>query len=106
MKISDVFPQIRTETNKVQNKKGASEDAKTTEAAGDTSSPSDRLELSPGSRELQKMQEVLKNTPSTRPDRVQAVKERIDRNEYAIDSYKVADRMLASLITDHVQKKG
>jgi len=46
------------------------------------------------------MQEILKETPEVRQDRVRALKERIDRNEYSVDTRQVADRMLSSLLSD------
>ncbi len=98
MKVTDFSPQIKS-TDKVEAKKVKGS------ALDKTGSPSsvkgsDRVELSASSAEVQKMRGILQETPSVRSDKVQALKEKIERGEYQINAYDVADKMLMSLLSD------
>ena len=98
MKLTSVFPQIKTD--KVQVKKPVAK----TEAANSTAKPeaaaTDRVNISSGSRDVQKMQEIIQNTPDIRMDKVESLKAQIASGEYNVDPRDVADKMLTSLITD------
>lgn len=96
MKLTGIFPQIKTD-NKIQ--KSSSVDLETPVRAS-TAVGGDRVELSPGSREVMKMQEILQETPEIRKDKVDALKQAIDEGTYQVDSHKVADKMMLSLISD------
>ncbi len=99
MKVSDIFPQVRSE--KVKTDKRVPEQ-KNPETTAEPSVLPDRIDLSAGSKEIQKVRDILRNTPEVRADRVAELKEKIERNEYDVDPRKIADRMLYSLITDHI----
>ena len=100
MKVSGVFPQIKS-VDRVQVKKvKVSDQVKTGTAASVTGA--DRVELSAGSAKVQKMRGILQKTPFVRTEKVQALKEKIEQGEYQIDPYKVADKMLMSLLSDPV----
>lgn len=94
MKISNFVPQIKTD-NKVQKTKESAEATLLTSAAG-----SDKVELSTSSLDVQKMKGIIQDTPSVRMDRVQALKEQIERGEYEVDPYRVADKMLMNLLSE------
>lgn len=94
MKVAKFFPQIKTE-NKIQTKK--SKEARKTAAV---STDSDRVELSAGSMDVQKIQEVLQQTPDVRTEQVEALKARVDSGEYQVEPQQVADRMLADLLPE------
>lgn len=94
MKISDFVPQIKTDT-KVQKAKGKAEVAATASAA------TDKVQLSASSIDVQKMKMIIQNTPAVRMDRVQALKEQIERGEYQVDPYRVADKMLMTLLSEN-----
>lgn len=94
MKISDFVPQIKTD-NKVQKAKAKP----STDAVG-ASSGSDRVQLSASSVDVQKMKMIIQDTPAVRMDRVQALKEQIERGEYQVDPYRVADKMLMNLLSE------
>lgn len=100
MKLSNIFSHIKTD-NKLQVKKAEASASRQTEAAN-PSPDTDRVELSAGSMDVQKAQEILQQTPSVRAEKVQALKEQIERGEYQVDPYKVADEMLVSLISDNI----
>jgi negative regulator of flagellin synthesis FlgM len=96
MKISDFIPQIKTD-NKVQKTKAASSASlSATQAATGT----DKVEISASSLDVQKMKGIIQNTPDLRMDRVQALKEQIERGEYEVDPYRVADKMLINLLSE------
>lgn len=102
MKLSNIFPQIKTE-NKLQVKKAdASVSSKPKAEAASASNETDRVELSASSMDVQKAREILEQTPAVRAEKVQALKEQIERGEYQVDPYKVADKMLMSLISDNI----
>jgi len=96
MKLTGVFPQIKTD-NKVQKSGNLSADAPVQKS---TTVGSDRVELSAGSREVLKMQEILQETPEVRKEKVADLKRQIEEGTYQVDSYKVADKMMWSLLSD------
>jgi negative regulator of flagellin synthesis FlgM len=99
MKLTSVFPQIKTD-NKIQAKR--SEGAVAAQAAGGTPVAADRVRLSTGTQDVQKAQEILQQTPAVRTERVAALKEQIERGDYEIDPYRIADKMLFALVSDNI----
>jgi len=99
MKLSNIFPQIKTD--KVQVKK-TRETSPTEPTQSGPASGADRVELSSNSVDVQKMHEILQQTPDVRADRVRALKQQIEKGEYTVDSHKVADQMLKSLLQDNI----
>ena len=100
MKLSNLFPQIKTDSSLQVNKTKKSASAQN--EAVTASAGTDRVELSANSADVQKIKEVLDATPSVRTEKVQALKEQIEKGEYQVDSRKVAEKMLVSLISDNV----
>ncbi|MDD5759032.1 MAG: flagellar biosynthesis anti-sigma factor FlgM [Desulfobulbaceae bacterium] len=94
MKISDFVPQIKTDTRVQKAKERPISD--TSAVAGGA----DRVELSASSIDVQKMKMIVQDTPAVRMDRVQALKEQIERGEYQVDPYRVADKMLINLLSE------
>lgn len=95
MKLTGIFPPIKTE--KVQVKKSEGSAA----ARADTGAqPTDRVVLSAGSQDVQKVKDILEQTPEVRADRVQALKEEISRGDYKVDPYRLADKMMGSLLSE------
>ncbi|HFQ80134.1 MAG TPA: flagellar biosynthesis anti-sigma factor FlgM [Desulfobacterales bacterium] len=95
MKIGDFIPQIKTD-NKISKVRGA----KGAESSSATSLIGDRVEISAGSLDVQKMKGIIQNTPDLRMDKVQALKEQIERGDYEVDPYRVADKMLMNLLSE------
>jgi negative regulator of flagellin synthesis FlgM len=95
MKVSKFVPQIKTE-NKIQTQKGENALLKASVSPDNT----DRVDLSTGSQDVQKMREILQQTPDIRTERVSDLKERIERGEYRPAPQEVADRMLAGLLSE------
>lgn len=95
MKISNLVPQIKTD-NKVHKAKESS----TAGLSSTQTASTDRVQLSSSSVDVQKMKSIIQETPSVRMDRVQALKEQIERGEYQVDPYRVADKMLMNLLSE------
>ena len=96
MKITDFIPQVKAD-NKVQK---VNESQDTAAVSSGTSVGSDRVDLSASSLDVQKMKDILQETPSVRMEKVQALKVQIERGEYEIDSFRVADKMLMNLLEE------
>ncbi len=60
----------------------------------------DKVEISAASRDVQKIQQVLENTPDVRAEKVQDLKSRVQSGEYKVDSREIASKMISSLIQD------
>lgn len=99
MKLSNILPQIITD--KVQVKK-TRETSSTEPPQGETTAGTDRVELSSNSVDVQKMHDILQQTPDVRTDRVRSLKQQIENGEYQVDPHKVADQMLKSLLQDNI----
>ncbi|HCC54038.1 MAG TPA: flagellar biosynthesis anti-sigma factor FlgM [Desulfobulbaceae bacterium] len=95
MELTGISPTIKTE--KVQVKKAESS---TVPKADKVDMPTDRVVLSSGSLDVQKVRDILAQTPEVRADKVKALKEQIARGEYKIDPAKLADKMMTSLISE------
>ena len=94
MKLTDVISQVRTDT-KVEVKKAQKADqASAGEATGD------KVEISNGTKDMQKMREILANTPSVRTEMVATLKRQIENGEYQVPSHQIADKMLSSWLAD------
>jgi len=95
MKIGDFIPQIKTD-----NKIGKTSGGKEAESSSAASQVGDRVDISASSLDVQKMKGIIQNTPDLRMDRVQALKEQIERGDYEVDPYRVADKMLMNLLAE------
>lgn len=98
MKLTGIFPQVKTE--KVQLKR--SEGEISPKAAPGQIVPADKVELSIGSQDVQRITEILEQTPDVRVDKVQALKEKIASGDYTIDPHRLADSMMTSLLSESV----
>ena len=96
MKVTDLISHIRTD-NKVEVKK-MRETAKSAETKPTVSS--DSVQISEGSKEVLKMQEIVKNTPSVRTEMVAELKRQVDNGEYHVDGTQIADKMMESWMAD------
>ncbi len=96
MKLTSVFPQIKT-GSKIQKGGNVAADNPVRNAAP---VGGDRVELSSGSRDVLKMQEILQETPAVRREKVDDLKRQVEEGTYQVDSHQVADKMLWSLLSD------
>jgi flagellar biosynthesis anti-sigma factor FlgM len=94
MKIDGNKPNIDNKTilndKKVDNIK--TENNKRTVISSDISS--DRVNLSSKARDFHKIAEVIKHTPDIREERVNELKEAIEKGTYKADSKKIAEKMI------------
>ena len=97
MKITGALSPVKTE--KVQGKKSETSGAS---GADNAALPTDRVVLSPGLLEVQKARDILAQTPEVRADKVQALKEKLASGEYDVDPHRIAEKMLASLLSESV----
>jgi len=102
MKITDFIPQVKLD-NKVQRVQG---NAKTATTAASSAVAPDRVELSASSLDVQKMKDIIQETPAVRMDKVQALKAQIERGDYEVDPYRVADKMLMNFLAENDVEKG
>lgn len=96
MKLTDLISQVRTD-NKIEIKK-MRETAKSPEASPLVSQ--DRVQISDGSKEVLKMQEIVKNTPSVRTDMVDELRRQVENGEYDVSAQDIADKMMDSWMAD------
>ncbi|MBI4793363.1 MAG: flagellar biosynthesis anti-sigma factor FlgM [Deltaproteobacteria bacterium] len=94
MKLTDAISQIRTD-NQVEVKKARKADAG---AASAGPSAADKVDLSSTSRDVQKMKEILEQTPPMRMEMIESLKKQIDEGTYRIDARDIADKMMADLL--------
>jgi negative regulator of flagellin synthesis FlgM len=100
MKITD----INTKENVVQYvqnnqaAQGAQQAEREKQAAAEQSQATDKVELSAASRDIQKIQEVLENTPDVRAEKVQELKSKIESGQYKVDAREIANKMISDLI--------
>jgi len=97
MKLTDAISQIRTD-NKVEIKK-----TRKLEGGAENAGPSaaDTVDLSSSSRDVQKMKEILEQTPPMRLEMIESLKKQIDEGTYQVDARDIADKMLDDLLAEN-----
>jgi negative regulator of flagellin synthesis FlgM len=96
MKVTDTISQIRAD-NQVEMKKTRRADAGSASAGP---SAADKVDLSSTSRDVQKMKEILEQTPPMRMEMIESLKRQIDEGTYQVDARDIADKMLADLLSE------
>ena len=92
MEISEKNPvQIAAYVNQVQQNAQAVE---TDAEKGRTNTDDDSVELSQNARDLQKAQQILRDLPEIRQDKVDALKQRIENGTYDIQADRIAAEMI------------
>ena len=69
--------------------------------ASSVSSPdagSDRVELSPQSRDMKKIHEILATTPEVRTEKVAELKKAIEDGTYGVKTEDIADKMIQEMV--------
>jgi negative regulator of flagellin synthesis FlgM len=59
---------------------------------------SDRVELSPQSRDMKKIHEILATTPEVRTEKVAALKKAIEDGTYKVKAEDIADKMVKEMV--------
>jgi len=60
----------------------------------------DRVEISGRSREMARAHERLAATPAVRQEKVEAIKEQIQNQQYKVDAQKVAHKMITDFLNE------
>ena len=97
MKLTDAISQIRAD-NKIEVKKTRKPEGGA-ESAG--ASGADTVDLSSSSRDVQKMKEILAQTPAMRMEMIETLKKQIDEGTYQVDSRDIADKMMDELLAEN-----
>ncbi len=96
MKLTDVISQIRTD-----NKIGIKKTRQVENNVESTASASDTVDLSSSSRDVQKMKEILEQSPQTRTDLIKSLKAQIEAGTYHVDSRDIADKMMDEFLPEN-----
>ncbi len=101
MKISNLNSENQAIQFINQSAKGVQSEHKTGGQDGSkVSGAVDKVEISPQSRDLKKIQNVLAMTPDVRTEKVAALKKAIDEGTYQIKAEDIADKMLKEIIVE------
>jgi flagellar biosynthesis anti-sigma factor FlgM len=105
MKLSDLNQKAQLETyfSKVQTTQESQNQQHVQQKGNQNpgqSQPLDRVELSSGSRFLQKVNEALKLADPERAKKVNFLKEQVQRGDYEADAVKIANGMMKDLLKE------
>lgn len=62
----------------------------------------ERVDLSAKAKEFQRIRQILDQIPDVREEKIQELKDRIESGNYAVDSGKVAAKMLGESLIDTI----
>jgi negative regulator of flagellin synthesis FlgM len=71
-------------------------------ADGTTTVSAEKVDLSSKAKDYQRIRQILERTPEVRQDKVAELKDRIERENYIVDSGKVAAKMLGEHLIDTI----
>jgi len=103
MKISDNSSKIQMDAYLNQTKatgQGKVQEEQSIQTSGSTAVKKDKVEISEGSRLLNKIEQVSASEQSVRADKIRKIKEQVEAGTYKVDASKIADSMLKDLIKD------
>ena len=69
-------------------------------ASGGATVATERVDLSAEAKDFQRIKQILDETPDVREEKVRELKDRIESGNYAVDSGKVAAKMLGESLID------
>ena len=83
---------------------GVSKDAKTKAQSGQTveAGSEDKVQLSDRSRDIARAQEMVRNSPEVRSEKVAEIKARVQSGTYDVSAHKVANALLQTIIDEKV----
>ncbi len=97
MKIRDANKTALERLQK-QDKVGKAKRSRANNVSGSVGKPGvDQVSISEKSREIQKLEAVIASTPDIRQEKVEELKEKIEKGEYRVDSREVARRILEEI---------
>jgi negative regulator of flagellin synthesis FlgM len=95
-KVNDASAQMIQQYQKIDSVKNEGEKPTT---AGVTIA-AERVDLSNKAKDIQKIKQVLDQTPEVREEKVQELKRQIENGSYAINPGRIADKMLGESLID------
>jgi len=95
-KVKDPSAQMIQQYQKIDSVK--SEDEKP--IGKGTAIATERVDLSNKAKDIQKIKQVLDQTPEVREEKVQELKRQIESGSYAINPGRIADKMLGESLID------
>ena len=60
----------------------------------------DKVEISPQSRDLKKMQDILAQTPDVRSEKVAALKKAVEEGRYQVSAENIAQKMIQEILVE------
>jgi negative regulator of flagellin synthesis FlgM len=75
-------------------------DAETQAQTGITSTLTEKVDLSAKAKDIQKIKQIVEQTPDVRADKVQALKHQIETGNYQVDAAKVAENLVKQSLID------
>jgi negative regulator of flagellin synthesis FlgM len=70
--------------------------------SGGATVATERVNLSAEAKDFQRIRQILDETPDVREEKVRELKDRIESGNYAVDSGKVAAKMLGESLIDTI----
>lgn len=98
MKISNNTPNYISQTYTNQQNSAASQNQKNPPASEEL--PSDSINLSNRTRDLQKVSKALENPPPERRQYVADIKQKVENNQYNVNAEAVAEKIVGMLMDD------
>ena len=62
--------------------------------------PEEKVNLSTTAKDVQALQNAISNLPDVREDKVQALRDQIEKGSYKVDAEKVAEKMVGESLLD------
>jgi negative regulator of flagellin synthesis FlgM len=69
-------------------------------AAASNLVPEEKVNLSTTAKDVQALKNAISNLPDVRQDKVQALKDQIEKGAYKVDAEKVAEKMVGESLLD------
>ncbi len=98
MKISNTTPNYINQTYTNQPKAAAQQNLKSQAPVEETQS--DSINLSSKTKDLQKISKALETDPTNRQQYVADIKQKVDNNQYDVNSESVAQKMVGILMDE------
>lgn len=96
-KIKDASTQV---IQQYQKGKLTKNEADKPSAAGPT--VTEKVDLSSGARDIQRIKQIVDQTPDIREEKVLELKRQIDNGKYAVNADKIAEKMVGESLIDIV----
>ncbi len=66
------------------------------EARGSQPASTDKVALTESARQLHRLEQAVASSPETSAEKIEAIREQIERGEYRINAEAIADKLVAS----------